>query len=197
LFWKIAQRTPETVTPAIYPPNISATNFELFDFNNTTGTVSNPISLPSPSVEPLPVGIAWYRAYGVEFSPDGSYFYGGLNTTGEVFQYDLWAGGAAAIRNSARLVGKATAGSKVNIIGALQLATDGKIYIARDRLGIKPLFYSTINGFSFCSEISSISSLNRTTVVSITASTNSFEIDSKNLISLSNANLGILSCVYR
>lgn len=110
----------------------SATNFELFDFNNTTGTVSNPISLPSPSGESLPPGIAWYRAYGVEFSPDGSYFYGGLNTTGEVFQYDLWAGSAAAIRSSATLVGTATAGSQVNIIGALQLATDGKIYVARD-----------------------------------------------------------------
>lgn len=34
---------------------------------------------------------------------------------------------------------------------------ENKIYIARDRLGIKPLFYSTINGFSFCSEISPIS----------------------------------------
>ena len=109
----------------------SATNFELFNFNNTTGGVSNPISLPSPSTTALPPGIPWYRAYGVEFSPDGTYFYGGLNSTGEVFQYDLLAGGSAAIRNSASLVGTAT-GSNVNIIGALQLATDGKIYVARD-----------------------------------------------------------------
>lgn len=109
----------------------SATNFELFDFNNSTGVVSNPISLPSPSTTALPPGIPWYRAYGVEFSPDGTYFYGGLNSTGEVFQYDLLAGGSTAIRNSATLVGTAT-GSNVNIIGALQLGTDGRIYVARD-----------------------------------------------------------------
>ena len=29
LFWKTAQSTPETVTPAIYPPNISAINWLL------------------------------------------------------------------------------------------------------------------------------------------------------------------------
>jgi len=115
-------------------PNASSPHFELFDFNNSTGGVSNSVTLPNPSSTPLPAGVAWYAAYGVEFSPDGSYFYGGLNATGEVFQYDLWAGGATAIRNSATLVGTGT-GNLQNKIGALQLATDGKIYVARDGEG--------------------------------------------------------------
>ena len=114
-------------------PSSSSPHFELFDFNNNTGGVSNSITLPSPSSTPKPPGITYYAAYGVEFSPDGTFFYGGLNATGEIYQYDLSAGGATAIRNSATLVGTGTGlASNSNKIGALQLATDGKIYVARD-----------------------------------------------------------------
>ena len=37
--------------------------------------------------------------------------------------------------------------------------TKNKIFLVRDRLGIKPLFYSLRNGLTFCSEISSIKDL--------------------------------------
>mgnify|MGYP003640479622 FL=1 len=37
--------------------------------------------------------------------------------------------------------------------------TKGKIFLARDRMGIKPLFYSLQNGLTFCSEISSVKDL--------------------------------------
>ncbi len=115
-------------------PSVNSTHFELFDFNNNTGVVSNPVSLPCPSSTPLPAGVQYYAAYGVEFSPDGTFFYAGLNAVGEIWRYDLLAGGATAIRNSASLIGTGT-GSLQNKIGALQLATDGKIYVARDGEG--------------------------------------------------------------
>ena len=46
LFWKTAQSTPETVTPAIYPPNISAINWLLSPYTNlpkSTIAIGKPI----------------------------------------------------------------------------------------------------------------------------------------------------------
>jgi len=116
---------------AIYTQaGVSATHFELFDFNSATGVLSNPLSLPSPNPT-LPPGESFMRPYGVEFSPDGTFFYGGLNTTGQIYQYDLLAGNNAAIQASATLIGTGT-GPNINQIGGLQLAIDGNIYVARD-----------------------------------------------------------------
>jgi WD40 repeat protein len=96
--------------------------FELFDFNNATGALSNPITLDG-----------YEEAYGVEFSPDGSKLYGGKNGTGggkaEIFQFNLRAGSPQAIAQSATLVGA----SSSRKVGALLLAPDGKIYVARDK----------------------------------------------------------------
>ena len=90
--------------------------FELFDFDNATGIVSNPLSFPPIS----------NRTYGVEFSPDGTKLYGSLGPEKELYQYDLMAGSFADIINSQTLVGSTTA----DLLGALQLASDGKIYCA-------------------------------------------------------------------
>jgi WD40 repeat protein len=96
--------------------------FEILDFNNATGVVSNPVTLEG-----------YEEAYGVEFSPDGSKLYGGKNGTGggkaEIFQFNLRAGSPQAIAKSATLIGS-TSSRKV---GALLLAPDGKIYVARDK----------------------------------------------------------------
>jgi outer membrane protein OmpA-like peptidoglycan-associated protein len=89
---------------------------ELFDFDNETGKVSAPISMS------LPQGS---YVYGIEFSPDGSLLYVSAAGTGEIFQYNLQAGSEEAIRASATLIG--TTNPKA-WIGALQIATDGKIY---------------------------------------------------------------------
>ncbi len=95
-------------------------NFEVLDFNRTTGEISNPILLKG-----------FEEAYGVAFSPDGSKLYGTANGIGggkaQVIQFDLKAGNAEAISKSAVVVG--TSGSPR--VGALLLGPDGQIYVAR------------------------------------------------------------------
>ncbi len=89
-------------------------SLELFDFDAATGEVSNGMVLGTP--------IEGLEFYGVEFSPNGKYLYTTVLPLG-VFQYDILAGTENDIINS-----------KINIngarSGALQLAVDGKIYVA-------------------------------------------------------------------
>ncbi|MCB2407441.1 YncE family protein [Hymenobacter lucidus] len=91
--------------------------FEVFDFDNTTGKVSNPRQFGT-----------YEEAYGVEFSPDGSKLYGTCNGKGggqaEVWQFDL----KTKSKENAVKVGL----SANRKIGALQLGPDGKIYVARE-----------------------------------------------------------------
>jgi gliding motility-associated-like protein len=94
---------------------------EYFDFNRSTGVVSNFVNIQADST---------YCYYGASFSPDNSKLYIAcwLNDNG-VYQFDLTAGGGNP--NSVR-------GSKYKVAGqspshwAMQLGTDGKIYIATD-----------------------------------------------------------------
>ena len=92
-----------------------ANRYEMYDFNNSTGVVSNAVLLS------LETG-----AYGCEFSPDGRLAYGATNQ-GRLYQFNLCAGSTAAIQASKTLI--------VNtgpLMGALQLAPDGRIYISRN-----------------------------------------------------------------
>jgi gliding motility-associated-like protein len=86
---------------------------ELFDFDNATGSLSNYVSLGP-----------WSYNYGVEFSPDNSRLYVSLVLDGEVMQFNLLAGSAAAIRASGRVVGTGARS------GTLQRGPDNKIYLA-------------------------------------------------------------------
>jgi len=90
--------------------------FELFDFDNATGLVSNPVLLQIPQ---------FISAYGVEFSPDGSRLYVCTDSFNSLYQYDLSSGNPAVIINSLLTVGTISGGA-----GSLQLGPDGKIYIA-------------------------------------------------------------------
>ena len=98
--------------------NDPSVGFELYDFDASTGVVSNRLLL---------VQNAW--SYGCEFSPDGGKFYGALWGGGNLYQWDLCAGSPTAIVNS---VYTAT----TNNGGALQLAKDGKIYLTRAGLQV-------------------------------------------------------------
>jgi gliding motility-associated-like protein len=95
--------------------------FEFFDFDNTTGVVSNPITCLNAN---------YYGAYGLEFSPDNNLVYGSVdNGPASVYQFDLTAGTPAAIAASATIIGSTTGSTKP---GAIQLGPDNKIYIARN-----------------------------------------------------------------
>jgi len=87
---------------------------ELFDFDNSTGEVSNRIKLPKTAKS----------AYGLEFSPDSDKLFVGSFETGTIEQYDLSNYTQSAISKS-RVVIKEE--SKFNL-GALQLGPDGRIY---------------------------------------------------------------------
>lgn len=89
---------------------------ELFDFNNTTGVVSNPLNL----------GFHPY-AYGVEFSPDGSRLYTNQSQPCIIFQFNMCAGSPGAIVASKTQVGTSPNGWA----GALQLGPDNLIYHTR------------------------------------------------------------------
>jgi len=88
--------------------------FEVHDFDINTGIVSNPKL------------IAGYpNAFGAEFSPDGSKLYvSRWVTSHKVWQYDLNASNWPSVLASVTLVGTGY------IVGYLQLAPDGKIYVA-------------------------------------------------------------------
>lgn len=84
----------------------------LYDFNNATGTISNPQNLNLGG-----------NAYGIEFSPNGQFLYVTDNNIGaNIFQYDLTA---VPISSSKVQIDPGSVYNK----GAIQLAPDGKIYV--------------------------------------------------------------------
>jgi gliding motility-associated-like protein len=96
--------------------NQTTNDLEVLDFDNATGQLSNQINLTnSPGV-----------LYGCEFSPDGQLLYASTWDSGDLFQYDLNAGNAAAINASMVSIFNTTAN-----MGTIQAAPDGKIYVAR------------------------------------------------------------------
>jgi len=98
--------------------NAGLRSMEIFDFNNTTGEVSNGIIDQNVGGEP----------YGIEFSPDNHYLYVNTwksNPGQHLYQYDLKADDVI--------------GSRVQIAtglnGALQLAPDNRIYASMGQFG--------------------------------------------------------------
>lgn len=90
---------------------------EIFDFDKSTGIVSNPLTLPIN-----------HKVYGIEFSPDNSKLYGtyyDIASTSVLFQLDL---NAPNIPASQVMLGS----SPDPIIYALQLARDNKIYVTKE-----------------------------------------------------------------
>lgn len=98
--------------------------FELFDFNNETGEISNCITIPDPGGSP----------YGVEFSPDATKIY--MTSRFYLYQADITSSNPDDIINSIVLIDSSLT---ENYFGAVQLATDGKVYLAQeysDYLGV-------------------------------------------------------------
>jgi gliding motility-associated-like protein len=105
---------------------VAAHNFmdtlEVLDFNNANGTFSNCLTFG---------GFAGAGPYGVEFSPNGRFLYAATEaSSGIIYQYDLEAGNNTQIDTS-RLILNTGTGAVTGMLGALQIAPDGKIYAAR------------------------------------------------------------------
>ncbi|MEM6718968.1 MAG: T9SS type B sorting domain-containing protein [Bacteroidota bacterium] len=103
---------------------------EVFDFDDATGTISNPIKLENIFFDGPQSG-----AYGVEFSPDAQLLYisdmnyddFSIPINGRVHQFDLTAGNAADIMNADVILYEGT-----SVIGAIQVANDEKLYLANE-----------------------------------------------------------------
>jgi hypothetical protein len=94
---------------------------ELFDFNDSTGVISNPLLLGTwPGLFP-------YGIYGVEFSSGCTKLYASNENPPIVVQYDLLAGSPSAIIASADTVCTST----FDYYGTLQNGPDGLMYLAR------------------------------------------------------------------
>ncbi len=89
---------------------------EIFDFNDSTGVISNSMILP---VDTVP--------YGVEFSSNAEFLYASERFSDKIYQWDMQAGSPEDIRNSRQVI--ATLENPFG--GALQMAPDGRIYVAR------------------------------------------------------------------
>jgi PKD repeat protein len=119
------------------PASLGSGGFHLFDFDASSGAVSNSLTLLSGT------NIPNSHAYGVEFSPDGTKLYGtttifsSTNTTG-MYQWNICAPGNAAIIASQYSISTGTLG-----LGSVQWAIDGKLYIAVSSAGTQSL--SVIN----------------------------------------------------
>ncbi len=92
---------------------------ELFDFNATSGQVSNFLKINQT-----------HQAYGLEFSPDASKLYisTGSNSQpglGVLYQYDV------ALNNSKDIIGSKYVVSTTTYYGQMQIAPDGRIYFSK------------------------------------------------------------------
>jgi gliding motility-associated-like protein len=110
---------------------------EIFDLNNTTGIVSNIVTI---SKNDLGFSGLINSFYGLEFSPSGSVLYVSAAETG-IFQFDLTNYNYNSILNSAILLPIGSLNPISNKFGALQLGFDGKIYAANKNR----LFLGVIN----------------------------------------------------
>jgi len=112
-----------------YNQNISNHAFELYDFDNSTGVVSNSLALHTTTTTNN-----YNYGYGCEFSPDGTKFYGSqinsnVNNQAGIWQWNLCAGSNSAI--AASLFPVASFSNNVNNWhGSMQVAPNGKIYCA-------------------------------------------------------------------
>lgn len=105
------------IASAIYSAGI----IELFNFNLSTGVVSNPITITG-----------YTDAWGTAFSPDDKKLYFTRWFTDSVYQFDLTIDSLSAIEASATIIGHANGtGEGGYEAGYLQIGPDGKIYVAR------------------------------------------------------------------
>ncbi|UPS90538.1 T9SS type B sorting domain-containing protein [Bizionia sp. M204] len=96
---------------------------QIFDFDASTGLLSNPITISNYSSTDL-------GPYGCEFSPDSNLLYVSeidrVNSVSKIHQYDITLPNQVAIVNSDIIIAQ----EANKQFGALQQAIDGRIYVA-------------------------------------------------------------------
>ncbi len=115
--WGCMQSSPDGQKLACAVRN---SGFEVVDFNNATGVVSNPVNLGLGGDD-----------YGISFSPDNNLLYGLRITPGTIYQWNLQAGTPAAIAASVITLGTAAGTNAPYNGGSMQLGPDGKLYICQ------------------------------------------------------------------
>ncbi len=110
---------------AVIVPGPPRNYVEIFTFSDSTGVMTYERTID--------LGPAPPKAYGVEFSPSGEKMYisfqgDGDTTASKLVQYDLTLGDSSLIADS-RIVIDST---KAQVFGALQIGSDGRIYMAVD-----------------------------------------------------------------
>lgn len=96
-------------------------NYEVFDFDQSTGTLSNALIISGFS-----------NAFGIAFSPNGNYIYTTRwNSQGVINSFDISSNNIQTVMASQTTVGVATAPNGSYKTGYLQLAPNGQIYIAK------------------------------------------------------------------
>jgi len=125
---KVAMMTQLYVDTSI--PDESGVGAWLFDFDNRTGFVNNPVRMNFP---------AGYQAYGTEFSLDSRLVYVDLNTLGSglvaaerlLLQYNTTT---PNFENNPIVIYQSDSADATDDVarGALQIAPDNKIYYSRD-----------------------------------------------------------------
>ncbi len=98
--------------------------YEIFEFNATTGILTNAIHITNPDSNPSS------RAYGVEFSPNSQFLYTSNTYSTSVYQFNMINYNTTSIISSKQLVGSVT-GNPIYYSAGLQLGPDNKIYVAR------------------------------------------------------------------
>lgn len=134
---------------------LAARGLELFDFDNRTGRVGNPIHV-EPNKEYLPPYMepvkTFSASYGVEFSPNGKWLY--ATSWGRVYQFDISRHDSTTIARSRTILVDQNP-TFTQAFAATQLATDGRIYISCHGTDYDPdLSYRQWNGRKYLSVIS-------------------------------------------
>ncbi len=104
---------------------------EVYDFDNSTGKVSNLKSSAAGQ---------FVYANGIEFSPDNSKLYFTITPLGDgtnyIYQLDLSQSNPFSSPVAIEQFDVSLNGSADSLLGAMQLAPDGKIYVAQFRRGV-------------------------------------------------------------
>lgn len=101
-------------------------DIEIFDFDASTGEITDPITLAAPPGT-IVFESSWW--YGLSFSPNNTKLYAGKQNfsdgTESIIQFDITSNDAATINASKVVI------SNMNDVYSLQLAPNGKIYVRR------------------------------------------------------------------